>query len=212
MAYSKVRIANRALQAIGAKGGITTLPDPSNPNAVKVNNIWDEIVDGVLADVKPRFATLRAALAQSGTDPTNADQWHYAYPLPSDYLCPAVDNADDPWIWPAGIEPYSIETLSSSDESLCVMTNYDSSSADDVYVLYIRRVTDPTKYFPAFQTCLAYRLAAELALSVVESITKHQDMMTLYERALKKAKAVDRTQLYIENEKKDLDAWADAGR
>ncbi len=212
MAYSKVRIANRALQAIGAKGSITVLPDAANPNAVKVNNIWDEILDIVLADVKPRFATLRAKLSQSATSPTNTDRWQYAYPLPSDYLCPAIDNADDPWIWPAGIEPYSIETLSSSDGSLCVMTNYDSTGSDDVYVLYIKRVTDPTKFFAAFQTCVAYRLAAELALSVVESITKHQDMMTLYERALKKAKGADRTQLYIENEKKDSEAWADAGR
>jgi hypothetical protein len=212
MAYSKVRIANRALQVIGAKGSITALPDAANPNAVKVNNIWDEVLDIVLADVKPRFATLRTGLSQSATSPANACRWKYAYPLPADYLCPAVDNADDPWIWPAGIEPYSIETLSAADGSLCIMTDYDSSGGDDVYVLYVRRITDPTKFFAAFQTCVAYRLAAELALSVVESITKHQDMMTLYERSLKKAKAADRRQLYVENEKKDADAWVDAGR
>ncbi len=208
MAYSKVRIANRALQAIGAEGSITVLPDPTNDNAVKVNNIWDEVLDEVLADVKPRFATLRTSLSQSATSPANTDKWKHAYPLPVDYLCPAIDNADDPWIWPASIEPCSIEAL--SDGSRCIMTNYDSTGSDDVYVLYIKQATDPTKFFPAFQTCLAYRLAAELAISIVESTSKHQNMMALYERALKKAKAVDRTQLCIENEKRD--SWANAGR
>ncbi len=211
MAYSNTRIANRALQAIGAKGTITSLTS-TEPNAIKVNNIWDEIVDAVLAEVKPRFATLRAALSQSATDPANTDQWAYAYPLPADYLCPAIDAHDDQWVWPSSAMPFSIEALSATDGFPCIMTNYDSTGSDDVYVTYIKKVTDPTKFYPAFQTCIAYRLAAELALSVVESITKHQDMMTLYERALKKAKAMDRSQLYIEGEKTDSDAWADAGR
>ncbi|MDD2657196.1 MAG: hypothetical protein PHD04_00860 [Candidatus Pacebacteria bacterium] len=198
MAYSNVGIANMALQRIGARSSITTFNDGS-PNAIRVNAVWEYIRDEVIEAIKPKFATVRVALAQSAVSPANTDVWDYAYPLPSDYLCLADDNKDDNAVWPDDVAPYVIETL--SDGTLCLMTNYDSTTADyQIYLTYIRKVADPAKYTPSFINAFVFRLGAELSFSVPESGGKFEAMMTLYERAKKRAMGFSRAQDYLEDE------------
>lgn len=211
MAYSVTGIVNMALQRIGAKGRIAAITDTSDPNAVKANTVWEYIRDEVMEAVKPKFATVRKTLAQSTTAPANEDVYEFAYPLPADFLCLADDSKDDPAVWPdASIAPYVFEAL--DDGTVCLMTNYDSTEADyEVYLTYVRKVTDPAKYTPSFINCLCYRLAAELCLSVAESTSKFEAMTNLYLRALKKAKAASRAQNYLEDEK-GSDSYETAGR
>jgi hypothetical protein len=199
-----------ALQRIGAKSSITALTD-GTPNAIKANTVWEYIRDEVLEAVKPKFATVRVALAQSATLPANAEVYDFAYPLPVDYLCLADDSKDDPNVWPdTSVKPYVIETL--ADGTVCVMTNYDSVTEDyDIFLTYVRKVVDPAKYYPSFINALAFRLAAELALTITESGSKYEAMTNLYIKALKKAKAASRAQDYIEDEK-GSDSYETAGR
>ena len=208
MSYSIVGIANLALQRIGAKSRITSLTDGS-PNAINVNAVWEYILDEVLEFVKPKFATERVVLAQGTTDPANTDVYEFEYPIPSDYLCLAVDTKDDPAVWPASVVPYVIETLSAG--TVCLMTNYDSTDTDDVYLTYIKRVSDPAKFAPSFINALVFRLAAELTFAVAPSGSKFEAMMTLYERAARRARGASRGQDYLEDEQ-GSDSWETAGR
>lgn len=208
MAYSKVGIANMALQRLGAKSSITTWNEGTN--GVKVASVWEYILNEVLETVKPKFATVRVQLAQSSTEPANTDVYECAYPFPSDYMTLAEGTADDPPLWPLELAPYAIETL--SDGTLCLMTNYDTTEADEaVYLTYLRKVTDPGKFTALFINALAFRLAAELAFTITEGQGKFESMMQLYDRARRHAQAFDRKQEYIEHEKSNTD-WEYAGR
>jgi hypothetical protein len=209
MAYSNVGIANMMLQRIGAKSRLTSLTDGS-PNAVVVSTVWDYILDEVIEAVKPKFATVRAPLTQGTTDPANTDMYLYEYPLPSDYLCLADDTKDDPAIWPQpGVDPYVIEAM--SDGTMSLMTNYDSTGAQAIYMTYVRRVTDPAKFTPSFINAFAFRGAAELTFSIAPGMGKFEAMMNLYGKALLKAKGGSRAQDYLEDEK-GSDTWEAAGR
>lgn len=198
MAYSNVGIANMMLQRIGAKSSITSLTDGS-VNAVKINSMWEYIRDEVLEAIKPKFATVRVVLAQSSTDPVNTDVYLYAYPLPSDYLCLADSTKDDPTVSPFSVGNYVIETL--TDGTLCLMCNYDSVASGDIYLTYIRKVTDPAKYSPSFINCFTYRGAAELCLAVVEGTGKFEAMMKLYMQTKRRAQGMNRAQDNLVEEK-----------
>jgi len=208
MAYSNVGIANMMLQRLGAKSRLTSLTDGS-PNAVPVNTIWEYIRDEVLEAVKPKFATVRVELAQSTTDPINTNVYLYAYPLPSDYLCLADDRADDPVVWPVTVAPYVIEAQ--ADGTMALMSNYDNTSNDAVYLTYIRRVVDPSKYSPSFINAFAFRGAAELCFAIAPGVGKYEAMINLYRKALKAAKAGSRAQDFLEDEQGST-AYEDAGR
>src|SRR5512133_128922 len=99
MAFSDVGIANMALQRIGAKSRITALADGST-NAIKVQAVWDYILNLVLEEANPKFATVRVALAQNATAPANASVYDYAYTTPVNYLCPADDSDGDRAVYP----------------------------------------------------------------------------------------------------------------
>lgn len=209
MGYSNVGIANMALQRIGAKGSIASISGLL-PNEIKIGTVWEYIRDEVFESVKPKFATLRVALTQNATAPANDDMYLYAYTLPSDYLCLADDSKGDRAVYPVpGVEPYVIETLAAG--TVCLMSNYDSVESGDIYLTYIRKVTDPTKYSPSFVNCFAFRLAAELCLSITESGSKYEAMMNLYMKSLKQARGASRAQDYLADEKGNT-TWTDAGR
>ena len=212
MAYSIVGIVNMALQRIGAKGRITNISDATDPNAVKANAVWEYIRDEVLEEVKPKFAAFRVALAQSATTPANSDVYDYAYPLPNDYICMANGIADDPVVWPSSVVPYVIETLTASEDSLALMTNYDSVTEPyPIYLTYIRRITNPARYTASFINALSFRLGAELSFAIPESGQKFEAMMTMYEKTKRKAKAGSNQQDYLADEK-GSDNWEMAGR
>jgi hypothetical protein len=211
LAYSNVGIANMALQRIGAKSYIVCFEPPDDtPNAGKVYVVWDYILHEVLEAVKPKFATIRVPLAQNLTSPANTDVYDFAYTIPYDYICLADDYKDDLAIYPIpGVAPYVIETL--ADGTLCLMTDYDSTTEGDIYITYIRKITNPTKFTPSFVNTLAFRLAAELCISVTESTSRYELMMNLYMKSKKKAIASNRSQDYMEDEK-GSDSWETAGR
>lgn len=211
MAVSVVGIVNLALQRIGAKGRITSMTATDDPNAIKANTVWEMIRDEVLEEIKPKFATVRVPLAQNATDPANEDIYEFAYTMPADYLCLADGSKDDPAISPDGVKPYVIETLSAADETLCLMTNYDTTETDaPLYLTYVKRVTNPGRFSPAFINAVADRMGAELCLSVAESVTKFGAMMERYKISLRRAKAANRAQDYQDD--KGSDSWETAGR
>jgi hypothetical protein len=234
MSYSPVGIVNLALGRIGAK--IIASLSENSPNAIKANAVWEYCRDEVLQAKDWKFAKLRYEMQVSTTKPLYG--YGFAYPLPSDFLRlvrprqnpfkglnPAayspgysytlIDTTGysrflnfDPPVFPPGF-PYVIETLPDTGQS-CMFTGYDNTNFP-LYINYIRRVTDATKYTPAFINSLANRVGAELATAVTENAGKFKDMMGLYALSLETAQAQNESIDYLEDEAGG-DEWLSAGR
>ncbi len=203
MVYSQTGIVNLALGKIGA-ASIVNINEDSN-QAIRARNAWEYIRDEVLEAGEWRFGKLRVALAQSTTTPLYT--WDYAYPLPADYLKLCLGTEKDPSVYPTGY-PWVIEVLSSG--RLVLLTNYDNSSAD-LFINYIMRVVDVTKYSASFVNTFAFRLGAEFAISLTEGMKKHETLMTIYGVMLRRALGVNQSGDSLENETGSTD-WEFAGR
>lgn len=222
MAYSITGIVNLALLKIGVKR-ISSHPDSTTPQGIDANDCWEYIRDEVLSARDWKFAKLRVALAKNATAP--ATMYDYAYTLPTDFLRLCLKKSHDSVVSTEEYDDeyfvndvlvvkqvayaYSIEIL--SDGTLCLMTDYDNTDYD-LYISYIKKVTDATKYSPMFIKALSYRLAAELALPRTEGQTKFQSMMLLYKDALQEADGLNASMEYVPHETGTSESWELAGR
>ena len=220
MAYSIVGIANLALGRIGV-AEIASLTEDS-PAAVRANLTLQYVRDLVLEARDWRFAKVRVALAQSTTTP--ASRYLFAYPLPTDFIKIPKDIVNDPSVFPSGTTevvredglilsrdinfPYIFEALPDGTE--CIFSDYDNSSAD-LFLVYIRRVTTPSKYTAHFVDSFAFRWAAEMAPKLTASTKKFEDMMFLYDASLVKAAGLNQS---LDSLKDELgsNSWVGAGR
>ena len=114
----------------------------------------------------------RASLAQLSSTPDFG--FDYEYQLPSDCLRVwATDiEPEQGWVWQ--IEGGKLRT-----------------NADSVYILYIKREDDPTKYSAGFYDLMATRMAAELAYSIAKDKTLAGNMWDLYNYKLRDARVQD---------------------
>ncbi len=220
MAYSKTGIMDLGLDRIG----VTRIVDAGEDSvqAITVNAVWEYMLNEVLEAREWTFAKVRVALAQSSTAPVAA--YTYAYPLPADFLRLCRDKRNDPSVYPSGgfasfyiqgdlqlVIPkygYTIETL--ADETRCLFIDYNND-AYDLFIRYIRKLTDPGKFSATFIKALAYRIAQEVAYKLTESTTKEKSMGDKYKVALKEATALDESGDWIEDETGNTD-WEYAGR
>jgi hypothetical protein len=65
------------------------------------------------------------------------------------------------------------------------------SNASIMKIKYIKKVEDESEFDSSFAEVLAFRLAAELAYPLVQSVNLSQNMYRLYENALLNAKTFD---------------------
>lgn len=169
---SEVGIANAALRLIG-ENTITSFTD-GNPEANFIADRYEEVRDSLLREHNWNFAIKRRKLAQLSASP--AFGWDYQYQLPSDWLrtVSVHDNEDG-----VGIVRYREENgklLSDSDE---------------IYLRYVARVTDPNLMPPDFREALAYRLAIEGAINLVQSTTLREQMVRDAAKKLRRARSSD---------------------
>ncbi len=205
MAYDQTGIVNLALGKIGVKT-ITDIDDTDSDQAIRAKAAWDYILGEVLESGDWKFAKTRIALAQTTADPLF--HWKYAYFLPSDFLKLALGTKNDPNISPIGY-PWVIEAQPTTDRKI-LLINYDNSSVD-LFINYIRNITNPAKYSGVFCGALAFRFAAELAIPLTEGLKKYDAMITLYQRALQLAEGLDQSLDELPDEKGNTD-WVNAGR
>jgi len=114
----------------------------------------------------------------------------------------------DPPFWPAGY-PYVVETLS-VDGNKYILTNYGGEYGP-AKINYIRLISDYTQLMPGFVNCLAWRLAAELAVGVTEDKAKFQQAEQMYRDTLNSAEAQNECMDFMEDES-GSDSWLTAGR
>lgn len=179
---SKVSVCNRALVLIGSPT-ITSFNDQTT-EAIACSALYPEILKEILEEHFWSFARKRLVL------PRNVDESTFGgfavFQIPSNILHIhwVVDQPDlnpdyqnNPLDW--RVEGPNILAMTSSNE---------------VYALGIDGSTPELKFSPGFNTCLSYRMAAELSLVLSDSAQKYQMMMDRYYAHKRKAVAVDSVQ------------------
>lgn len=173
---SKVEIANRALQLLGAKR-ITSLTEDSR-NARAINAAFEPVKLAELRKHQWSFAIKRAQIAEDTTTPlfTKAA----SYTLPADFIALANKDPEDNF----NTDDWQIEGRS-------IVTNDDGP----LEIRYVADVTDVNQMDPLFREVLASKLAEQLCEEITQSNTKIQTAMQVYEQnitAAKKANAIER--------------------
>jgi hypothetical protein len=141
MAASVVQICNVALHRVGNLS-ITALTD--NTKEGRACNVLYPLMRNEILTVHPwNFAMARADISAS-LAATPAFEWDYAYTLPVDCLRVwELYGTDDEWV----------------REGNELLTNKE----EEIYIRYIKLVTDSAMFSPVFDNCLSMRLASELA-------------------------------------------------
>lgn len=160
---SEVQICNLALNKFG-NISITSLEDATKEaRACKV--FYPLLRDEMLYEHPWNFAMKRADISAQLSD-TPDFGYDYAYQLPADCLRVwELSDSDAEW------EVESGELLVSQSEN--------------IYIRYIRKVTEAGRFSPSFVNCLGLRLAAELCTKLSDNKTLRETLLTeLYKVAI----------------------------
>lgn len=173
MAVSKVAIANRALQKLGAKRIEALTQD--HPNARSMNAAFDLVRDAELRRYRWGFAIRRESIAADG-DTTAWGDWN-RYSLPNDYLALIRDDetgqATD-WKIEAGAD----------GEGVFIVT----ADASPLEIRYVARIDDPNYYDSLFIEAFACKLALETCEEVTQSTSKKESVRVDYDFAIAEAR------------------------
>ena len=88
-------------------------------------------------------------------------KWAYGYELPSDHLrkISVHDNAAG-----RGTVPHKVQG------------NQINSDAAQLYLVYVRRVTDPNLMIPLFRVALSKLIGSRLAVTLAQSVSRSKDL------------------------------------
>lgn len=188
---SKVQIANRALQLVGAKR-ITDLDEDSR-NARAVNAAYEPVKLAELRKHSWTCAVKRAQLAASSTAPAFTKT--NAFPLPADFVRLLPQDPED-----------NFNTDDREIEGRSIITNEDAP----LNIRYIYDVTDPNE----MDALLREALAAKLAEAVCEEITQSNSKIATANAAYRDAIADARRANAIEkpSQKPPEDEWVTCRR
>lgn len=167
MATSVVQIVNNALIKIGVNSILTLTEDSEAARAA--NLIYEQVRDDVLADHVWNFAVKRVELAQDTDSPVFGFANQYALPVDRLKVLGLGDG-----------------TIQFTIEGSKLLTDSDTAQ-----IKYIRRVEDPNEFSPKFIEALSARLAAELAIPLVDSNSLYQNMYEVYGLKLREARTID---------------------
>lgn len=174
---SETTIINTALRRLGDKP-ITNRLDGS-PAANVANELFDDARDALLRAHPWNFATTRVKLTQSSTTPVYG--FDYQYVLPTDWLRTLAVHGND-----AGIGTPSYKMESDATDGAVVVTN-----ANEIWLRYVRQITDANEMIADFRETLSYRLAADMALPLANSGTLRERLEVAFTAALRRARSVD---------------------
>jgi hypothetical protein len=165
VAVSEVAICNLALQKLGA-ARITSLTEDS-VNARHCNACYTMLRDQEIVAHPWSFAKKRATLAPDATAPDHDYLYAFSYPTNCLRILPPARNGLD---WQM--------------ENNKILTN----DGDTLEVLYLERVTDPTRFHPLFDDALASRMADHMCEAITQSNQKKEKATTDYNTAIRRAK------------------------
>jgi hypothetical protein len=183
---SDVTICNVALRKTGSER-IASLTQGSK-NANSCNDLYASYRDDLLRKHPWNFAMARVKLARETAAP--AFGYDYQYTLPADHLRTVQVSNND-----AGVG-----TVDHQEEEGRIRT-----SAEDVYLRYVRRVTDANEMPPDFQEALACKMAVTQAVDLTDSRTLSEQIAGEARIALITAKSTDA--LSNQPERRRVGSW-----
>lgn len=171
---SEVDISNLALSMLGEEAEISSLTPPDSVLAGYCKRFYPMARDALLEQHAWTFATSRKALALLSLDDMPVE-WAYAYARPNclkvlAVYAPMVAASTAPagaifnqqeFLKAATAYPFLCESLESGEEVIY-------SNVEDATALFIRRVTDTSKFRPLVVNACARLLAAYLAGTVIK--------------------------------------------
>jgi hypothetical protein len=145
---SEVLICNAALQLIKHSKVITDLTQGTKEaNACEL--VYEELRDTLLSMHNWNFAIKRVKMSRLTEAP--AFEWKYSYEFPPDYLRKVSVHANSAG---QGIVAHKLEA------------NQIQSDAENLYLRYIYRVTDPNLMIPLFRSALSKMIGSRLAVAL----------------------------------------------
>lgn len=194
MSVSDVQICNMALAHCGVTMLIADLAE-SSTQAGLCNLFYGPIRDKVLQAIPWPFARKYAPLQDMGNPPAN---WGFRYLYPTDCLKfrNIVNNGYVPFLpgfYPGYYADFTLclpprvsfqVGLAADASSKVIYANVANAQAE-----YTVQVTDPTLFPQTFVNCLAWALAADLAIPLTTDMQRAQLAQTKYFAALLEAGA-----------------------
>tara|TARA_R110000803_G_scaffold141155_1_gene207640 strand:+ start:474 stop:1088 length:615 start_codon:yes stop_codon:yes gene_type:complete len=173
---SETDVANVALRLIG-QTPITNRTDGST-NGNVIDDIFDDTRDDLLRYSPWNFATSRVELARSGTIP--AFEFDYAYVLPADWIRTISVHSNNAG---HGSLLHRMEVIGSQRVIVC--------SADQVFLRYVKRETDPSLWSADFRRAMSLALARDLAVPISSSNTLQDQLSKQFERTMNRVRSAD---------------------
>lgn len=169
MAISNVKIANRALQKMGASR-ISSLTEDS-ANARTINAAFEIVRNAELRRYPWSFALARGSIAADPSGPTWGD-WN-RYGQPNDFLALVRDDE-------TGLD------VDWKIEGRYIL----SRDVSPLEIKYVSLVTDPTQFDALFVEVFASRLAMETVKEVTDSTTDAETLRDRYKDEVAEARKV----------------------
>lgn len=177
MALTSVKICNMALSHLGLPR-ISSF-DESTKAAQECDLLFENTRDATLRAFPWTFARKVTKLSElSDEDPPD---YEYAYAYPSDCL-----YALEFYMESGGRQPVWGVRAQTECPGKMIVTDHE-----DATLIYTARIKDPAYFDPLFAKAFSYHLASELAIPLTKRPKIQEAMLTLYERVLASARAVD---------------------
>ena len=170
-ALSQVRVANLALQKLGAQEIVSMDEDTRERRAI--TRCYTMLRDRELRAHNWNFSIKRKVLAPSSVAPLF--EFAKAFPLPADCLRPLPPSRDVDW------------TIEYHEGSKHMLTNEGTV----IYLRYVSRVTDETQFDPLFADMLACKIAWHCCEEITQSNQKKADIEREYDKAKADAKRIN---------------------
>lgn len=206
---SQVQIVNKALTRLGS-AVIVTIGEGSD-QADLANALWDMTRDESLEEGPElgwRFARKRVNLVAESQ--TAQSQFAFRYKLPDDTL--GIRK-----VMVSGAGPFNRPFADNETTSTFFITDWDregeyivSNQSESVDVLYIKKVTDWTKYPPHFVNYLAMKLAIAMSFRLQQSSVFQERLITEFETIIvPRTIGRDAREVFVDE---SSNSWVEAGR
>lgn len=162
---SEVSICNQALGWLGAS--LITSLDDNTTQARLCRDNFATLRDSTLEDAEWTFAVGRDELTEDPEPPVWG--WTHRYKIPNDVILVVGAQKN-----PSALKPVPIEFVREGDYLL-------ANHAETLYVRYVKRVTDVSKFPPGFSQCFAARLAADICIPLTRNPKLLETMWALYD-------------------------------
>ncbi len=170
MADSILSICNSALIKVGADR-ITAITE-NNRRAILCNEQYNKLRKEVLRAHPWNFAVHRVEIAQVA-DVEPASGYLYYYQLPNDCLRVLAINEED------------------DDDDWKIEGRYLATDESQIFIKYIKNITDTATFDAIFDEALACRMAADLAYPLTNSLQLSKAMFDAYDGQLRLARSMD---------------------